>query len=450
MHQVNTSASFTGTSPRKPMNLYANRAIRTYLSSMYAKWVGLAKNLKHNNRTYPSAILVPPVSLSGSVGDEAMLIGCIAYLKKHGFKRIAIVSFDPLCRWYFHDQVDEVIDFHGKKRAFNFIKSTMPYSHLYCIGADVMDGKYSAEPVLRITRLASLATYSGLQATISGFSFNEQPAPSSTQLLKQLPKTVRLCARDPISHNRLKHFLNRPVELVADLAFLLEPSKLDAAFQPSLEWIKTEKQRGQMIIGININSTFLKLFEDFNKSNLVTAFVNLIETLGTVNSGLSFLLVPHDSRGEVNDGSLSIDVFTNISTEFKPRVHTIPFPCQAGDIKQIASHIDFAITGRMHFAIACLGQGVPVIGMVYQGKFEGLYQHFGLKGLTVEPSMIFDAESLAHQVQTTLPKLPEIRNTILKNLPGVKALARKNLNISSDLYPVNSSSQEVIADANYN
>lgn len=433
MHQSNSLTHPVEAPRRNHWNLYKNKAIRTYFSSIYANLTGLVKKFKRNDEAYPAAILVPPVSLSGSVGDEAMLVGCICFLRKHGFKRIAIVSFDPSCKWNFHDQIDEVIDFHGSKRAFNFIRSTMQYSHLYGIGADVMDGRYSSEPVLRLTRLASLAAFSGLQASILGFSFNDRPEPFAVKSLKNLPKAVRLCARDPISHSRLEHYLNRPVELVADMAFLLEPSELDITFKPSVEWIKSEKQRGQVIIGININSTFLKLFKNFNESNLVAASVDFIQELSAANAKISFLLIPHDSRGEISDGTLSKKVFADISTELKPRINIVPFPCKAADIKQVASHLNFAITGRMHFAIACLGQGVPVMGMVYQGKFEGLYQYFDLEGLTVEPSMIFDSKGLSAQVQTILPNLPEIQTKILANLSKVKTLSEKNLNIDSYL-----------------
>jgi polysaccharide pyruvyl transferase WcaK-like protein len=80
----------------------------------------------------------------------------------------------------------------------------------------------------------------------------------------------------------------------------------------------------------------------------------------------------------------------------------------------------------MHFAIAALGNATPTIMIGYQGKQEGLAQHFGLD---VNKTVITPTSSLAESINI-IDNIDRVRNSIFdslnKKLPSVKELSYSN------------------------
>ena len=100
----------------------------------------------------------------------------------------------------------------------------------------------------------------------------------------------------------------------------------------------------------------------------------------------------------------------------------------ADEIKHVISRCDGLIAGRMHISIGALGMGVPVLGLAYQGKFQGLWQHFNLQeSLCLAPSLIIKDESAARRrVGDFIDRLDEYRQIVQGRRDVVLALARKN------------------------
>jgi polysaccharide pyruvyl transferase WcaK-like protein len=114
-----------------------------------------------------------------------------------------------------------------------------------------------------------------------------------------------------------------------------------------------------------------------------------------------------------------------VADRFGPRLHMVDGLLDAWDAKAIAGAVDLVLTGRMHFAIAALGQGTPPVSVVYQGKFEGLMQHFGLEAepLLLAPDKVGSGDAALAAATANAERL---RSKILAVLPRVEALSRSN------------------------
>ncbi|WP_009632912.1 hypothetical protein [Synechocystis sp. PCC 7509] len=104
----------------------------------------------------------------------------------------------------------------------------------------------------------------------------------------------------------------------------------------------------------------------------------------------------------------------------------VPTLCNAAEIKSIGADLDLVFTGRMPLAIACLGQGVPVAGVTYQGKFEFFFNHFSLQGMTIAPEKAFQTGTLASFLTDIISKSDDIRQIVQTNLAKVQALSDLN------------------------
>lgn len=88
--------------------------------------------------------------------------------------------------------------------------------------------------------------------------------------------------------------------------------------------------------------------------------------------------------------------------------------------------LDLVLSGKMHLAIACLGQATPVACISYQDKFEGLFQQFDLENMIIEPTEAFQPGRLADFLWPLIEKRKEIRHHIQLKLPYIQQLAQAN------------------------
>ena len=406
--------------------------ILSQLLDTYAATLQVLRKTKVRDKADSSALFLPPDD-PGSLGDEAMLAAGMKRLANQGIERIGIVCLKSTTAcWENLDLVTDTINMQGYfaygswKERFRFVQMVSRYDRFYCVGADVMDGFYSDRRTFLSINLVALAAKTGADATILGFSFNEQPTPASVQALSNLPASVRLCCRDPISHKRLTHYLQRPVDLVADVAFLLQPAEdSDLAVRVS-RWARDQRSAGRTVVGVNANSVHLQSLPQFGFDDLIRIYADALVELFSKDQMLSFLMIPHDFRGQDSDVSLAKAILEALPLEMKPYCEQVPSPCSAAEIKSICADLDIVFTGRMHLAIACLGQGIPVAGVTYQGKFEGLFSHFELQGMTIDPEKAFQPGVLASFLEALIARRKDIRQQIQSRLAKVKTLAALN------------------------
>jgi polysaccharide pyruvyl transferase WcaK-like protein len=143
---------------------------------------------------------------------------------------------------------------------------------------------------------------------------------------------------------------------------------------------------------------------------------------------MSFVMVPHDYRKHKDscDIIVSESVWDSLPYEIKEHSMVITEKCRASEIKSICRHLDFVLSGLMHLAIGALGQGTPAVCVSYQGKFEGLFSHFRLSGMTIEPEEALQPGNLVNFLMPLIEKREDIRKHIQAELPRIKQLAQAN------------------------
>lgn len=397
------------------------------------------------NASLAGALFIAPDG-AGSLGDGAMLQAGITHLKTIGVEKFGIVypkygSESP--DWSYIPEVSENIGIRFKAEDYRYLGSgtslqnywndlqcfkqaAQSYGRVYCIGADVMDGFYSIEICDFLTGLLNLAASAGAQTTLVGCSFNQRPKQAAVSALRKLPGSIRICSRDPVSQRRMQLALKRDTLLVADAAFLLTSQVVTA--HSLLEWIEMQREDGRLIIGINTNSTLINTVQKIDIPAFVSAYISTLTELFQAQLNLSFVMVPHDDRFEVNDASLAQQVLDGLPEVMKPYCNYLKFPCVSSDVKAVCGALDWVVTSRMHVAIAALGNGTPTISIGYQGKHEGLYEHFGLSELLISPEEAFEPHALAKFIQSHLQNHAPLKERIQARLPTIYALAKKNFN----------------------
>ncbi len=183
-------------------------------------------------------------------------------------------------------------------------------------------------------------------------------------------------------------------------------------------------------MGINIHILLLKKLEGVAANDLVQVLAETIIKLHQDNQQLSFIFLPHDRRkiNGFNDDILSKKVMESLPDEVASSCFKIPFPCLAREMKAIVKHIDCVLTGRMHLGITCLGQGTPIACITYQGKFQGLYQHFNLEPLFIEPKKLFvpNQNELVELVHKLIAQRQSLQEQVISKLDEFKELSQDN------------------------
>lgn len=423
--------------PREENFKVMKQIILTRLLILYATVLRLIRKIGLIKIIKSSAIILPAAE-PGNLGDEALVASTINYLKQENINQIALISYNPKRQWGGLDTIPETIDMQGYfsqgswqfwRSLFQFISKVIHYEKFYCLGADVMDGYYSPLMTAKVLKLITVAAATGVDTTIIGFSFNNQPTPDAVKSLRNLPLSARICARDPISQARLVKYLERPIELVADVAFLLEPVADSEAVLSICDWIEEQKKCDRITVGFNPYNQLTQEAGINNFEQLVQFYVATIISLHSKHQSLSFLFIPHDFRSYKNkysDLTIIEAILKALPEEIICHSKHIANPCTAANIKAIVGKLDIILSGKFHLAIACLGQGNPPACLTYQGKFEGLFQHFELEGVAIAPPKAFETGSLADFLLPLIEKRQEISEHIRLKLPKVQQLAQNN------------------------
>ena len=157
-----------------------------------------------------------------------------------------------------------------------------------------------------------------------------------------------------------------------------------------------------------------------------------IERDRTVRQALALALRSGFSRipviGENSDDVWLAIVHQRLEPLFPGRLRYPKDRFSAAELKQLAGNCSGVVTGRMHLAIAALGGGVPVAAITYQDKFAGLFEHFGIASeFLVSPGEVAQGKRFEDMLRGFVDELPALQAAVANKLPGVFALARKNL-----------------------
>lgn len=379
----------------------------------------------------PSRVLIypsDPGDIVGAIGDEAMIGTAV----RHFTGLDPGADFTILCR-------DEAAA--GIVRGAGHTPLKLPFGKLFAqemsrllragrfdalvvVGADVMDGYYSVDLSREMLVTADLAARAGMRSIVLGFSFNDAPPAVLRKYYAWLDRRVAVNVRDPISFERLKRFAPVRARLVADCAFLVPPGEVDSDTQG---WIAAMKAAGRTVIGLNLHPMLFAAGEDAALERMIAEAKAGVEQAGRERD-VAWLLVPHDYRApEYGDEAFLRALRAAIGRQEGLELRYFEGHHRAATLKGLAGLLDGVITGRMHFAIAALGMGTPVMCLAYQGKFAGLFRHFGLpETALLEPGIFSRSGAFAEATMAFLGGLPALGGIVRERLPGIERLAARN------------------------
>ncbi len=372
------------------------------------------------------ALIIPPAG-PGSVGDAAMLTSVIAALRKRGFERVSLLQVERGKSWDLDCAPDELVDGshfldYGSRVNLSAILIKLGgYSDIFCIGADILDGIYDEDRMAYRLELLHRAADMGLRATIVGSSFSEQPNPRCVSMIQALPSHVRILARDEFSHQRMTRALTRPIELCADVAFLLSPADTAASALPVMVWLQSERDAGRKVVAINANN-----LHEAHHPSLIRDYAALVREL--IARGCSILMVPHDNRTQRSDQFIADAIVEMLSEDCTRHVHTFRAKTP-GQLKLALAQCDLIVTGRMHAAIIALGSHTPAMSFAYANKFEGLYQHLDLdpgEMILTLSALRDEPRAVAAEVMKVLARSEGLREHIAARIGLLRQAAERN------------------------
>ena len=382
----------------------------------------------------PSLMLFPcdSGSVIGSRGDEAMVYAILSdFRNQHPEGRIVVVTTSSS----FADSSDGRrlrADFSpslvirptpgGLKNFFQLFLVERP-TEVYALGADCMDGYYSPFTSVNLLGVCDLATRLGIPSVLTSFSWNDHPHAAVVRAFRFITPRLLVLVRDPASFARFTKGVSRTqgarVELVADVAFNLQP-KNSAVVRMELDWMAAEKRRGQFVLGFNLHAMLVPATE---LSDFIVRVAHALEVFLAAHPNVSLVFIPHDYR----DGG-DLAVLKQLHAAIKAQNVRIPVAdhsLSAAELKALTRGLDALFSSRMHLAIATLGQGKPVAGFAYQGKFAGLFRHFDLpETLILSPGNVTD---LPHVLTDLVNGTQTLTTMVSDRLPHVLELAHRNL-----------------------
>jgi polysaccharide pyruvyl transferase WcaK-like protein len=373
--------------------------------------------------------IIPPDTdtLIGARGDEAMVLAIAESLRErradlHVSVLVGSVPAETAARRIGFEPVRYSPSFIGVIQA---IRGSRPDA-LVVIGADMMDGYYS--PTTSAMRLlaADRLTRDGVPSIVSGFSFNAHPDPLLASVFDALDPRVRLCVRDPLSLTRLRGFCKASPTLVADPAFLLRPDSTSSRVAQIGDWIARRRRSGDRVFGINLHPS---LFPDApaDQHRLTQAVAAALTSIAG-SEAVSWLLLAHDFRSERSCGVSLAQVECVAGERLGERLLRPTEALSAAELKAVTGALDGVFAGRMHLAIAALGQGTPIACLTYQGKFQGLLEHFALPHrLALSPRDALREGAVEAVLRHFMAEAVAYRQRIAQRLPGIIALSEQNL-----------------------
>lgn len=359
----------------------------------------LARRRRLNKPGVERVLIVSP-ALQGSLGDEAMIQAIATHLRNHGARKVGLLVFSSGIQWGEvtgidrHEMLPGALDHFGLTERAKLARIGESYDASVMIGADVLDGHYSVARSRR--RLAMFETLgaSGLRLVVAGFSVNGQMDAACHSDLRHLSRKAMLCLRDPESYARLD-VPPAAKALTADTAFLLTPGPRTASEATLIAKLAGMRDSGTEFFACNINAQVFAGQHPTSLDRHVEAIAEAVASLKASGAAFNVLLMPHDRRGALSDAVLLQRLEAALRSRGVAEISVMPSDLCPSAVKAIAGLCSAALTGRMHFAIACLGMGVPVLGIPYQGKFEGLFELFEMPASVLDPLHALDSPMLA-------------------------------------------------------
>lgn len=383
----------------------------------------------------PHRVVIIPgdqAKLFGSRGEDAMIMASASViLQTNPTAEITVLvtnaeaealgkqrGFQTASIWSRHDFVDIVARFFGEAGP----------DAIFVVGADLIDGHYGEIWSAKLLIAADIAARMGIPVSMLGFSFNGRPSVLIVEILNELHRDVILNVRDQISLERLRHFTTAGGSIVADSAFMLR-AETDSFVEATARWVGQRRGVGRRVVAFNIHPM---LFPQASRQQIDALTAKSIDALFEVSQlrSVAWLLLPHDYRDKLADSICLKPIMKRLAPRLGDDIRYFEGEHTASVLKGVAGTLDGIVTGRMHLAIAGLGQGVPAAGLTYQDKFEGLFCHFEISGeFLLSSSAVLEGSNLRDLLLRFYDKIPLLRESVMCRLPTVIAMSKRNFGI---------------------
>jgi polysaccharide pyruvyl transferase WcaK-like protein len=226
-----------------------------------------------------------------------------------------------------------------------------------------------------------------------------------------------LSVRDEFAQRWLSRCTHREVPLVPDPAFMLAPAPRDVG-RAYIRSLGLDPRRP--LIGVALRRWFhrkggfiphrVRAAIGLDRGEGREAMTRVLTDVARAVSWLakrmnaSVLLMP--SYNAVHEGDpvecqrlrelLGVSVESRIALINDPSLY-----------KSVAGHLSLMLSARMHPLILAASMGVPIVGLAYNGKFEGLFRLLGLQGATVWLDDLRQGGHVSHLVRLATDALDE-------------------------------------------
>ena len=353
-------------------------AIKDFVGYFYFKLTLAFLKPKSVTDQAKNILLLPPSDLDGSFGDELMVKSFVANFAEDS--QVTIFTDHLIIRNDFlgdHPNVAYRSGFQVRNYG-TWVKQLQRTTAVFIIGADALDGSYSSRHSLRFFNLATLAHKMGIPVYFSGFSVSLKLTNPARKALQEVSMYSILKARDTDSYNRLLAFVNKEkVWQVSDMAFLCPYDKHienSPSFQDFKKWAESQHKENRMIIAFCPNSIQAN---KIGGEKYLREIKSILQQFSR-KTNISILYLYHDVRPLFSDQS-DKDISKNL---FESGIINSAYTYFPNDIengvclKSYLKYADITITGRMHFGISGIAAGLPMFGICYANKFEGLLKLF--------------------------------------------------------------------------
>ncbi|WP_025872324.1 polysaccharide pyruvyl transferase family protein [Methylobacillus glycogenes] len=366
--------------------------------------------------TNDSVSILIPAPGGGNIGDQAMLE---SFLHNIDGKKLIIKTQPIALDIPSHYAVNvEVIEMPGLiyGHLFRFLRDYVRLrkimasaSALYVVGADIMDGGYNKNASIMRSKIATYFARNNIPSRVFGFSWNGNPDAAALSAIRNAAANgVLLCARDPLSFQRLQDAGVPNIRLVADMVFANDNTK-SAGIEDILQFCA-----GKQIALVNASGLIGKNIDQIDEYSKV---INKL-----MDHNFNIVLLPHVIRHGAND----LPICQALSGKY-PNAFLVNRLLEPDQVKRLAQEAKIVVTGRMHLSIMSLNQNVPSIVLSTQGKVDGLMQFFETEKLSINPEKGF-SDLICSQIDFICSNRQYYQDLIRKNLLKVKELAAGNFN----------------------
>ena len=382
-------------------------------------------------KSSPDLAVILMTGPEGSLGDTAMADVLLQELKRSHALAVVLLGYthaDTHCAIIKKTENASAMTLTQLAlRPWSLVKLVSRTRLLRFIGADVVDGAYGRRNALLRLAVFEAFAVAGANCGIVSFSISDRPDKRCMRVLKDLSTKAQLVVRDPVSFRRLEGRLPGHLIQGADLAFLLkaEGSPAGDAFARTLHQLRS---RGDLLIGICWNALIYRADDTSVCRKLSACISKMLDD----SPRTSIVLLPHDVRNKTSDVELCRRVIGVLPGRHEPRVWLFRGEVTPQEVKFVIGTLDALVSARMHAAIAAASQGIPVFGLTYQGKFEGLFEHLRLHDAleiisTPANRVLIQPIEVAGMIMEFVADRERYSRHIRKQLGHIRNLSRRNV-----------------------